>query len=478
MSYKGQKWEHKVASPVETRTLSSAFITERRVDSATIVDRLSLKIIPETINITGVLPFYWGFKLDGIPKNITSKNLCKYFNLEEDTLIFDRVDMLQHRIQEFLNKDLSLPEIFAVLDSSLNKSELVGLNNKILELGELLDDAGVYLPLGITKVIEALKTENIAIERYNGDTIFLQPALREIIFCDRPDLKVYTLNLEYLYNRDYSAYNFNHTDRDGSSVYNAILDTDGCQMLLNDLSRGITADNKPPGMNVAIYCIIEGLISVCIYENLCLKCFKNWIELMKIKSKETYATNADFAVFLEVFYDTLFEILHSETTGVRGCISFIGGNYTALSYMGDHDAELVESLPFTLYEKFIRIFFSGISIGNDQGFSKIMEEFRKLYNHDNMVITGTDKSEDLKILDKIIEVAEALHNYFIKKEVNYIDISALHTFVVSKFAWYYYHEAYTRYVTIGEHRMDNQYGIQKKNLYNFGPIDLMRLGML
>lgn len=146
--------------------------------------------------------------------------------------------------------------------------------------------------------------------------------------------------------------------------------------------------------------------------------------------------------------------------------------------MGDHDAELVESLPFTLHEKFIRIFFSGISIGNDQGFSKIMEEFRKLYNHDNMVITGTDKSEDLKILDKIIEVAEALHNYFIKKEVNYIDISALHTFVVSKFAWYYYHEAYTRYVTIGEHRMDNQYGIQKNNLYNFGPIDLMRLGML
>jgi hypothetical protein len=57
MSYKGQKWEHTVASPVETRTLSSAFITERRVDSSTIVDRLSLKIIPETINITGVLPF-------------------------------------------------------------------------------------------------------------------------------------------------------------------------------------------------------------------------------------------------------------------------------------------------------------------------------------------------------------------------------------------------------------------------------------
>lgn len=70
MSYKGQKWEHTVASPVETRTLSSAFITERRVDSSTIVDRLSLKIIPETINITGVLPFYWGFKLDGIPKII------------------------------------------------------------------------------------------------------------------------------------------------------------------------------------------------------------------------------------------------------------------------------------------------------------------------------------------------------------------------------------------------------------------------
>ena len=189
-------------------------------------------------------------------------------------------------------------------------------------------------------------------------------------------------------------------------------------------------------------------------------------------------TNADFAIFLQVFSDVLLEVIYTETTGVRGCLNFISGGYTALSYMGDYQAELVESLPFNLYRKFIHLFFSGISIGNDQGFSKIMEEFRKLYNHDNMVITGTDKSEDLKILDKIIEVAETLHNYFIEKEVHYIHISAVSNLIAFKFAWYYYHGAYTRYVTIGEHRMDNFQNIQRDNFYNFGPIDLMRLGML
>ncbi len=478
MSYKGQKWEHKVASPVETRSLSSAFITEREVGSSNIVDRLSLQIIPEKINITSVLPFFFGFKLDGISRNITYKNLCKHLNPEEDTLIFDRVDMLQHCIRDFLNKDFSLPEIFAVLEVSLDNSELLGFNNKILELCALLEDSGVHMPLGIAEVIEALTTENVVIKKNNGGIDYLQPVLREIIFCDRLDLKIYTSNLEHLYNRDYSAYNFNDTVRDESSVYDAILDADGFKMILSDLSRGITYDNKPQGMNVAIYCIIEGLISVCIYENLCLKCFKNWIELMKIKSREPYVTNADFAIFLQVFSDVLLEVIYTETTGVRGCLNFISGGYTALSYMGDYQAELVESLPFNLYRKFIHLFFSGISIGNDQGFSKIMEEFRKLYNHDNMVITGTDKSEDLKILDKIIEVAETLHNYFIEKEVHYIHISAVSNLIAFKFAWYYYHGAYTRYVTIGEHRMDNFQNIQRDNFYNFGPIDLMRLGML
>lgn len=478
MSYKGQKWEHKVASPVETRVLSSAFITERRVGGSTIVDRLSLKIIPEKINITSVLPFFYGFKIDGMPETSSNKNLRKYLNIEEDTLIFDRVDMLQHCIREFLKDDLSLPEIFDILKVSLDKSKLVEFNTKILELCELIDDAGAYLPLGITEVIEALKTENIVIKGDDGERIFSRPALREIIFCDRPDLKVYTSNLEHLYNRDYSAYNFNTIAKDESSVYDAILDADGFRMLLGDLGRGITVDNKPPGMNVAIYCIIEGLISVCIYENLCLKCFKNWIELMEIKSRETYATNAAFAVFLQMFYDTLFEMMYGETTGVRGRFDFLAGKYTTLSYMGDYNTELLDSLVSNQYEELVCLFFSGISIGNDQGFSKIIEEFMKNYNRDDMGITGADKSEDLKILNKIIEVAEALHNYFIKKEVNYINISALHTFIVSKFAWYYYHEAYTRYVTIGEHRMDNKYGIQNANLYNFGPIDLMRLGML
>lgn len=478
MSYKGQKWEHKVASPVETRSLSSVFITEREVGGSNIADRLSLQIIPEKINITSDLRFFWGFKLDGIPRNNTHTRLCKHFNLEEDTLIFDRVDMLQHCIRDFLSKDLSLPEIFAVLDASLNKSKLVGFNNKILELCALLEDSGVHMPLGIAEVIEALTTENILIKKNNGDIDYLQPVLREIIFCDRPDLKVYTSNLEYLYNRDYPAYNFNDTVRDESSVYDAILDANGFEIILSDLSRGITLDNKPSDMNIAIYCIIEGLISVCIYENLCLKCFKNWIELMEIKSRETYAANAEFAIFLQVFSDALLGVTYTKTTGVQGRLDFISGDYTALLYMGEHNAELVETLPFSLYENFIRLFFSGIAIGNDQGFSKIMEEFRKLYNHDNMSITGTDKSKDLRILDKIIEVAETLHNYFIEKEVHYIHISAVSNLIVSKLAWYYYHGAYTRYVTIGEHRMDNFHNISKDNFFNFGPIDLMRLGML
>lgn len=59
MSYNDQKWEHKVSSPSETRTLSSAFVAERQVDNGLIiVDHLSLKIIPEKINITSGLPFF------------------------------------------------------------------------------------------------------------------------------------------------------------------------------------------------------------------------------------------------------------------------------------------------------------------------------------------------------------------------------------------------------------------------------------
>lgn len=117
MSYNDQKWEHKVSSPSETRTLSSAFVTERQVDNRlTIVDHLSLKIIPEKINITSGLPFFCGFQLEGMPDIPTFRNIRRYLNLENDTLIFDRVDMYQYCIRDFLNKDLSLPEIFAILD--------------------------------------------------------------------------------------------------------------------------------------------------------------------------------------------------------------------------------------------------------------------------------------------------------------------------------------------------------------------------
>ena len=472
MSYNDQKWEHKVSSPSETRTLSSAFIAERQVDNRlTIVDHLSLKIIPEKINITSVLSFFCGFQLEGMPNIPTFRNIRRYLNLEDDTLIFDRVDRYQYCIRDFLNKDLSLPEIFAILEGSLNKSKLVGFNTKILELCTLLENNGVHLPLGVSEVIEVLTSENIQIKKNDGDTEYLQPGLREIRFCDRPDLKVHTINLEPIYTRDYSAYHFHNITRYKNSFHTAVLDAEGFRGIMCDLSRGITLDNKPRGMNVGIYCVIEGLISICIYENLCLKCFLNWIELMEIKSRETYTTNADFVVFLTIFYDVLIEIIDVETTGVRGKVDFAGGRYTALSYIGDYRDELVSSDSFQYYEKFIYLFFSGISIGNDQGFNKSIEEFMKNYSPD-------DESEDKKILNKIIEVAEALHDYFVQKEENNINIASLSNFVASKLAWYYYHAAYTRYVTVGEHRIDSYYGVQKDNFYKFGPIDLMRADVL
>ena len=34
------------------------------------------------------------------------------------------------------------------------------------------------------------------------------------------------------------------------------------------------------------------------------------------------------------------------------------------------------------------------------------------------------------------------------------------------------------YVTVGEHRIDSYYGVQKDNFYKFGPIDLMRADVL
>lgn len=472
MSYNDQKWEHKVSSPSETRTLSSAFVTERQVDNGLIiVDHLSLKIIPEKINITSGLPFFCGFRLEGMPDIHTFRNIRRYLNLEDDTLIFDRVDRYQYCIRDFLNKDLSLPEIFAILEGSLNKSKLVGFNTKILELCTLLENNGVHLPLGVAEVIEVLTSENIQIKKNNGDTEYLQPGLREIRFCDRPDLKVHTINLEPIYTRDYSAYHFHNITRYKSSFHTAVIDAEGFRGIMCDLGRKITLDNKPLGMNVGIYCVIEGLISICIYENLCLKCFLNWIELMEIKSRETYTTNADFVVFLTIFYDVLIEMIDVETTGVRGKIDFVGGRYTALSYIGDYSEELVSSDSFQYYEKFIYLFFSGISIGNDQGFNKSIEEFMKNYSPD-------DESEDKKILNKIIEVAEALHDYFVQKEENNINIASLSNFVASKLAWYYYHAAYTRYVTVGEHRIDSYYGVQKDNFYKFGPIDLMRADVL
>lgn len=472
MSYNDQKWEHKVSSPSETRTLSSAFVAERQVDNGLIiVDHLSLKIIPEKINITSGLPFFCGFRLEGMPDIHTFRNIRRYLNLEDDTLIFDRVDRYQYCIRDFLNKDLSLPEIFAILEGSLNKSKLVGFNTKILELCTLLENNGVHLPLGVAEVIEVLTSENIQIKKNNGDTEYLQSGLREIRFCDRPDLKVHTINLEPIYTRDYSAYHFHNITRYKNSFHTAVIDAEGFRGIMCDLGREITLDNKPLGMNVGIYCVIEGLISICIYENLCLKCFLNWIELMEIKSRETYTTNADFVVFLTIFYDVLIEMIDVETTGVRGKIDFAGGGYTALSYIGDYSEELVSSDSFQYYEKFIYLFFSGISIGNDQGFNKSIEEFMKNYNLD-------DESEDQKILNKIIEVAKALHDYFIQKEENNINIASLSNFVASKLAWYYYHAAYTRYVTVGEHRIDSYYGVQKDNFYKFGPIDLMRADVL
>lgn len=472
MSYNDQKWEHKVSSPSETRTLSSAFVTERQVDNGLIiVDHLSLKIIPEKINITSGLPFFCGFRLEGMPDIHTFRNIRRYLNLEDDTLIFDRVDRYQYCIRDFLNKDLSLPEIFAILEGSLNKSKLVGFNTKILELCTLLENNGVHLPLGVAEVIEVLTSENIQIKKNNGDTEYLQPGLREIRFCDRPDLKVHTINLEPIYTRDYSAYHFHNITRYKSSFHTAVIDAEGFRGIMYDLGRKITLDNKPLGMNVGIYCVIEGLISICIYENLCLKCFLNWIELMEIKSRETYTTNADFVVFLTIFYDVLIEMIDVETTGVRGKIDFVGGSYTALSYIDDYSEELVSSDSFQYYEKFIYLFFSGISIGNDQGFNKSIEEFMKNYSPD-------DESEDKKILNKIIEVAKALHDYFVQKEENNINIASLSNFVASKLAWYYYHAAYTRYVTVGEHRIDSYYGVQKDNFYKFGPIDLMRADVL
>lgn len=472
MSYNDQKWEHKVSSPSETRTLSSAFVAERQVDNGLIiVDHLSLKIIPEKINITSGLPFFCGFRLEGMPDIHTFRNIRRYLNLEDDTLIFDRVDRYQYCIRDFLNKDLSLPEIFAILEGSLNKSKLVGFNTKILELCTLLENNGVHLPLGVAEVIEVLTSENIQIKKNNGDTEYLQSGLREIRFCDRPDLKVHTINLEPIYTRDYSAYHFHNITRDKNSFHTAVIDAKGFRGIMCDLGREITLDNKPLGMNVGIYCVIEGLISICIYENLCLKCFLNWIELMEIKSRETYTTNADFVVFLTIFYDVLIEMIDVETTGVRGKIDFAGGGYTALSYIGDYSEELVSSDSFQYYEKFIYLFFSGISIGNDQGFNKSIEEFMKNYSLD-------DESEDQKILNKIIEVAKALHDYFIQKEENNINIASLSNFVASKLAWYYYHAAYTRYVTVGEHRIDSYYGVQKDNFYKFGPIDLMRADVL
>lgn len=479
MSYNDQKWEHKVASPSETRTLSSAFVANRQIDAGLIiVDQLSLKIIPEKINITSVLPFFCEFQLEGMPDIYVFRNIRRYLNLEDDTLIFDRVDMYQYCIRDFLNKDLSLPEIFAILEGSLNKSRLVGFNTKILELCTLLENNGVHLPLGIAEVIEVLTSENIQIKKNDGDTEYLQPGLREIRFCDRPDLKVHTVNLEPLCNRDYSAYHFNGITRGESSFHTAVLDAEGFRGIMWDLSREITFDNKPRGMDVCIYCIIEGLISICIYENLCLKCFLNWIELMEIKSRETYTTNADFVVFLTIFYDVLIEILDVETTGVQGKNDFAGGKYTALSYIGDYSEELVSSASFQHYEEFIYLFFSGISIGNDQGFNKSIEEFMKNYSLDDGGITGSNESEDQKILNKIIEVAKALHDYFVQKEENYINIASLSNFVASKLAWYYYHAAYTRYVTVGEHRIDNYHGVQKDSFYKLGPIDLMRADVL
>lgn len=472
MSYNDQKWEHKVSSPSETRTLSSAFVAERQVDNGLIiVDHLSLKIIPEKINITSGLPFFCGFRLEGMPDIHTFRNIRRYLNLEDDTLIFDRVDRYQYCIRDFLNKDLSLPEIFAILEGSLNKSKLVGFNTKILELCTLLENNGVHLPLGVAEVIEVLTSENIQIKKNNGDTEYLQSGLREIRFCDRPDLKVHTINLEPIYTRDYSAYHFHNITRYKKSFHTAVIDAEGFRGIMCDLGREITLDNKPRGMNVGIYCVIEGLISICIYENLCLKCFLNWIELMEIKSRETYTTNADFVVFLTIFYDVLIEMIDVETTGVRGKIDFAGGRYTALSYIGDYSEALVSSDSFQYYEKFIYLFFSGISIGNDQGFNKSIEEFMKNYSLD-------DESEDQKILNKIIEVAKALHDYFIQKEENNINIASLSNFVASKLAWYYYHAAYTRYVTVGEHRIDSYYGVQKDNFYKFGPIDLMRADVL
>lgn len=472
MSYNDQKWEHKVSSPSETRTLSSAFVAERQVDNGSIiVDHLSLKIIPEKINITSGLPFFCGFRLEGMPDIHTFRNIRRYLNLEDDTLIFDRVDRYQYCIRDFLNKDLSLPEIFAILEGSLNKSKLVGFNTKILELCTLLENNGVHLPLGVAEVIEVLTSENIQIKKNNGDTEYLQSGLREIRFCDRPDLKVHTINLEPIYTRDYSAYHFHNITRYKNSFHTAVIDAEGFRGIMCDLGREITLDNKPLGMNVGIYCVIEGLISICIYENLCLKCFLNWIELMEIKSRETYTTNADFVVFLTIFYDVLIEMIDVETTGVRGKIDFAGGRYTALSYIGDYSDELVSSDSFQYYEKFICLFFSGISIGNDQGFNKSIEEFMKNYSLD-------DESEDQKILNKIIEVAKALHDYFVQKEENNINIASLSNFVASKLAWYYYHAAYTRYVTVGEHRIDSYYGVQKDNFYKFGPIDLMRADVL
>lgn len=182
--------------------------------------------------------------------------------------------------------------------------------------------------------------------------------------------------------------------------------------------------------------------------------------------------------FLTIFYDVLIEIIDVETTGVQGKIDFAGGRYTALSYIGDYSEELVSSASFQHYEEFIYLFFSGISIGNDQGFNKSIEEFMKNHSLDDGGITGSNESEDQKILNKIIEVAKALHDYFVQKEENYINIASLSNFVASKLAWYYYHAAYTRYVTVGEHRIDNYHGVQKDNFYKLGPIDLMRADVL
>lgn len=448
MSYKKQKWDYKVASAAEARVRSTAFVTEPEYTLQRHPDYLSQKIIPEKIDITSAIPFGGSFRPSAILESHATKEIFQFFHLEHDTQLCERFDTLQQRITEYLRADLSLPEIFGILKGGDVTPDLTEFNIKILELCDLLEGYGFKLPIGKSKVLEILQTGNIVFESEVGNPLTACPELCEIQFQDRPDLKVYTTSMDYLQPRSTLNCYFERT-RDGAggsngkdTLYYIFNDFSGFSNVMSHMSQLITPDNKPDKMYTHTYYVVEGLISACIYENLCSRCFSNWIDLMEIKSKELLLTNAEVTMFLDLFSGVFLSMLRVYTTTMYGNNSFIVGKYTAIPGISGGEEDEVDS-PWTLqkFQQLIYFFFAGISIGNDQGFAKGIQRFMKTN------VSDTDGGE--KIKTKIVEVAEALHRYFTKKEEYYINVRALSHLVTTKLAWHRYHSNYSRYVAAG-----------------------------